>query len=229
MFFKWLFCSLFCSLFYGNGQPWHQVLTLKQPFEAKMSWVYWWKAYSCPITSLDLLCSDCRPQIWPLIYDTPRCQLSLLLLIDKKNSQSIRRSFLPFCAFRKERRRPLVDDICVYILHIYFSRDTLKSKKGFLQPRDWLFFVLSQNLLCCLLLFSMKLTMVVNLETISRERRGAKMINHIFRHNYRVLFEKSTVAQLFWASCYKTFNVWIEKKMYKLQSSDIHNNTTVTL
>lgn len=39
--------------------------------------------------------------------------------------------------------------------------------------------------------------MVVNLETISRERRGAKMINHIFRHNYSVLFEKSNVAQFF--------------------------------
>lgn len=116
-----------------------------------------------------------------------------------------------------------MDDIGVYILHIYFIRNTPKSKKYFLQPRDWLFFALIQNLP----LFSMKLTMVVNLETISRERHGDKMINHIFRHNYSVLFEKSTVAQLFWASCYKTFNVWIEKETYKLQSSDIHNNTTV--
>lgn len=53
------------------------------------------------------------------------------------------------------------------------------------------------------------------------------MINHIFRHNYSVLFEKSTVAQFFWASCYKTFNVWIEKKTYKLQRSDIHNTTVI--
>lgn len=90
-----------------------------------------------------------------------------------------------------------MEDICVYILHVYFSRHTLKSKKylGFLLP-----------------LFSMKLTMVVNLKTVSRDRRGAKMIKHIFRNNYSVLFEKSTVAQFFWASCYKTFKVWIEKK-----------------
>lgn len=141
-------------------------------------------------TLLWLQAADLTPHIW----HTEVCQLSLLLLIDYNFfSQSIRRSFIPFCAFRKERRRPLVDDICVYILHIYFSRDTLKSKKylGFLQPRDWLFFVLSQNL------FRMKLTMVVNLETVSRERHGAKMINHIFRHNYSVLFEKIHCGPVF--------------------------------